>query len=247
MKSTQRLIALTVFGLSFGYVEAAVVVYLRAVEEPVRRAVFGGRLEDEVFPLLTLDDLKAAGPEYVPILATELGRELATLLLLGSAALAFSRNFQQWLAGFMIAFGLWDIFYYAFLKLLIDWPRSLWAWDILFLIPVPWVGPVIAPVLVSAAMILAGTAILRREAAGQPIAFRWFHWAAIFGGGLTLVVAFCWDYQAALSGAWPNPFNWPLFAAGLVVGLAGFVHALGTSPRTVSRRPADSPDLSGSA
>jgi hypothetical protein len=190
---------LVLFGISFGYVEAALVVYLRAVEEPIRREVFGEDPPDAVFPLLTVGQLGA-------------------------------RNFRQWLAGFMIAFGVWDVFYYVFLKLLVDWPASLGTWDILFLVPVPWVGPVISPVLVAASMIVAGTVVLWRESAARPIRFRWFHWAAIFAGALVIVVAFCWDYQNAMAGAWPGPFNWPLFASGLIVGLLGFLHALGTPP-----------------
>ncbi len=226
---TSRLIrvlsALVLFGVSFGFVEATVVVYLRAVQEPIRRDALGSNLEDELFPLLTVDQLRQAGPQYFHMLAAELGRELATLVMLASAGLAVARNFRQGLAGFMIAFGVWDVFYYMFLKLLVGWPASLWTWDILFLLPVPWVGPVIAPVLVAVSMILAGTLILWRESAGRPIRFRWFHWGAIFGGAAVLVVAFCWDHQNATAGGWPNPFHWPLFACGLAVGWAGFLHA----------------------
>ena len=76
--------------------------------------------------------------------------------MLAAAGLAIAGNFRQWLAGFMISFGVWDIFYYVFLRLLIGWPESLMTWDLLFLLPVPWVGPVIAPVLVSLSMIVAG-------------------------------------------------------------------------------------------
>jgi hypothetical protein len=221
---------LVLFGISFGYVEAALVVYLRAVEEPIRREVFGEDPPDAVFPLLTVGQLKQAGPEQFHLLLIELGRELATLVMLAAAGLLGARNFRQWLAGFMIAFGVWDVFYYVFLKLLVDWPASLGTWDILFLVPVPWVGPVISPVLVAASMIVAGTVVLWRESAARPIRFRWFHWAAIFAGALVIVVAFCWDYQNAMAGAWPGPFNWPLFASGLIVGLLGFLHALGTPP-----------------
>jgi hypothetical protein len=225
--------ALALFGVAFAYVEAAVVVYLRAVEEPIRREASAGGLRDEVFPLLTVEQLKQAGPEHFHLLLVELGRELATLVTLAAAGLAVARNFRQWLAGFMIAFGVWDVFYYVFLKLLINWPDSLWTWDILFLLPVVWVGPVISPLLVAVSMVVAGTITLWRESAGRPIRFRWFHWAAIFGGGLVLVLAFCWDHQNTSAGGWPNPFNWPLFACGLAIGLTGFVHALRAGPKVV--------------
>jgi hypothetical protein len=209
MRLTRVLIALALFGITFGYVEAAVVVYLRAVLAPLREGLLYDLPHDELFPMITLDDLRAARPEVMRIFWTELAREMATMGMLAAAGLAFARNFRQWLAGFMIAFGVWDIFYYVFLKLLIGWPASLWTWDVLFLVPVPWVGPVISPVLVALAMIAAGVITLWRESQGRPIQ----------------ALAFCWDWRNAAAGGMPNPFNWPLYACGLAVGAAGFLHA----------------------
>ncbi len=57
----------------------------------------------------------------------------------------------------VVAFGVWDIFYYVFLKVMCDWPRSLFDWDILFLLPLPWWGPVLAPVSIALLMIVWGT------------------------------------------------------------------------------------------
>jgi hypothetical protein len=225
MRLARTFLALFLFGASFGYVEAAVVVYLRAVLEPVRHANFQPETDNGVFPLLTVEQLQTAGPQYAHTLTVEAFRELATLIMLAAAGLAIAGNLRQWLAGFMISFGIWDIFYYVFLRLLIGWPNSLMTWDILFLVPVPWVGPVISPVIVSVSMILAGGAILWRDASQRPIAFSFWHWAMIFGGGLIVIVAFCWDWRQASVGGLPNPFNWPLFATGEVVGLAGFLHA----------------------
>ncbi len=225
--------ALALFGVSFGYVEAAVVVYLRELVDPIRAEVLGGRFEDAVFPLLTVSQVEAADPDYMRLVWTELGRELATLVMLAGAGLTFARNFRQWLAGFMIAFGVWDIFYYVFLKLLLDWPASLWTWDILFLLPVPWVGPVISPVLIALAMITAGKIILWRERNGRPIDFRWYHWTPFFGGGAIAVAAFCWDWRNAAAGGMPNPFNWPLYWTGVALGAAGFFHAVLFSPAVV--------------
>ena len=51
-------------------------------------------------------------------------------------------------------------------------------------------------------------------------------WALIFAGGLTVIVAFCWDWGHTSAGGWPNPFNWPLFVCGEAIGLAGFLHAM---------------------
>ena len=225
MRFTRTFLALLLFGAAFGYVEAAVVAYLRAVLTPVRQADFRPEDDNGVFPLLTTKQIDKAGPEYVHALEIEAGREAATLVMLAGAGLAVAANFRTWLAGFMIAFGVWDIFYYAFLRLLLGWPGSLATWDILFLLPVPWVGPVVAPVVVALSMVLAGSVILWRESGGRPIKFGVADWALIFVGGLTVIVAFCWDWRNTSAGGWPHPFNWPLFVCGEVVGLAGFLHA----------------------
>jgi hypothetical protein len=223
MKRT--LLALILFGIAFGYVEASVVVYLRTIFAPIRQEAFRAVTHNDIFPLLSVEDLKAAGPEYASLLGTEFGREAATIVMLAAAGLAMASNFRQWLAGFMIAFGVWDIFYYVFLRLLIGWPESLMTWDILFLVPVPWVGPVISPVLISVSMIVAGWIMLWCEAADRPLRFGGLDWAAIFAGGLTVIVAFCWDCPNTAAGGWPQPFNWPLFAVGEAIGVAGFLHA----------------------
>jgi len=226
MRLTRTFLALVLFGVAFAYVEAAVVVYLRTILAPIREETFHAVAHNELFPLLTAEHLQTAGPKYVRLLETELGRELATLAMLAAAGLAIAGNFRQWLAGFMIAFGVWDIFYYVFLRLLIGWPASLGTWDILFLVPVPWLGPIIAPIVVSLSMVLAGGLILWRETENRPIQFYRSDWALIFAGGLTIIVAFCWDWRNASAGGWPNTFNWPLFVVGEAIGAAGFIRAL---------------------
>lgn len=230
----RTLIALLLFGVSFGYVEAAVVVYLRAIYEPMRMGLVPDARPGELFPLLRLEQIEAAEPQHVRTLISELGREAATLLLLAAMALAIARNFCQWFAAFVVAFGLWDIFYYVFLKVLIDWPESLFTWDILFLLPVPWVGPVMAPMLVALSMIAAGVVVLWLEWRGRPVRPGWADWTAIVVGGLLIVAACCWDFRNTAAGGEPNPFNWWLLAAGEVVGLAGFVQGLRRSRRTWS-------------
>lgn len=236
MKLTRVMVVLVLFGVAFAYVEAAVVVYLRVHYDPIRRDAYPEYPDGDLFPMLRLEHLERAGPQYKQMLWTELGREFATMLMLAAVGLAVARSFREWLAAFMIAFGVWDIFFYVFLKLLIDWPESLLTWDILFLLPVPWVGPVISPVLVAVSMIAAGVAILWREARGRPIRFARFHWAMILGGALIIIAAFCWDWQNTKAGGWPNPFNWPLLIAGEAVGLAGFVHAFLQKQPTDGRR-----------
>jgi len=222
--------ALVLFGISFGYVEAAVVVYLRAIYDPIRQQLHPERPPGELFPLIPISELQAAGPGHLQRLRTEIFREAATLLMLAAIALACSRNPRQWLAAFLIAFGIWDTSFYVGLKILIDWPASLFTWDILFLLPVPWVGPVLSPVLVSISMIGAGLMVLHQDLSGKLNPFRWFHWALIYLGGFIVFLAFAWDFRNTAAGGSPNPFNWLLFVIGEAAGLSGC--ALGVSRET---------------
>jgi len=225
--------ALFLFGISFGYVEAAVVVYLRAIYDPVRARLHPERGPNDLFPLITPEQLAAAGPENPRRLAIEIGREAATMLMLGAVALAAARNLQEWMAAFVIVFGVWDIAFYAFLKLMIHWPETLGTWDILFLIPLPWVGPVWAPVLVALSMIVCGLISLR---AGG-IRGRLPHWAGVLAGAAVIIMAFVWDFRNTTAGGIPNPFNWPLFLLGEAIGLSAFLAAAISPGFPESRTP----------
>ena len=202
-------LALILFAVAFGYVEAAVVVYLRHVYGPLRQAI----------PIAQLSS------EHLRLLTVEIGREAATLLMLSGAGLLAARRRRQWIAGFAVAFGVWDISFYGFLKVILDWPASLLTWDILFLIPVPWVGPVLAPVIVSAVLIVCGLIALRCDWKDRPIDTTSAHWVGLIGGGLIVIISFTWNYSTLLAGAPPVHFNWILFSAGLLAGIATFVHA----------------------
>jgi hypothetical protein len=178
----RTVIALLVFGTAFGYLEAAVSAYLGQLYEPALQRFYPGRSPNEQFPPLTLDQLRETGADQQRTLANEIGREAATIIMLAAVALAVARKAGQWAAAFVIAFGTWDITYYVFLKVLLDWPASLFTWDVLFLIPVPWASPVLAPVLVSAVMIVAGVWHLRRDAHDEPVGIRATQWAGIMAG-----------------------------------------------------------------
>ena len=222
MVSMYRMVsALLLFGVSFGYLEAAVVVYLRAIYDPIRERIHPGRGPGDLFPLISPEQLKAAGPENARRLAIEIGREAATIIMLAAFGMIAGRNFNQRMAAFAIAFGLWDISFYAALKLMIGWPASLFTWDILFLIPLPWVGPVLTPVLVSVTLIACGLVSLSHG--GLPA--RPWHWTAMIAGGLVVILAFVWDFRNTTAGGQPNPFNWPLFLAGEAIALTGFIAA----------------------
>jgi hypothetical protein len=216
---------IVLFGVAFGYVEAAIVDYLRTLYEPVRQRVHPGRTPDELFPLLTLDQLQALAPEQRRLLGVEVAREAATIVMLVSIGLAVARNAGQWAAAFAIAFGTWDITYYAFLKVLQDWPASIMTWDLLFLIPVPWAGPVLAPVLVSASMIAAGVWHLRRESLGRHVRLGLAHWSGLFLGATIIVVSFTLDYRNLMAGGIPQSFNWLVFGLGEAIGILSYASA----------------------
>jgi hypothetical protein len=230
-RSFARILAgLVLFGISFGYVEAAVVVYLRAQYQALHQRLYPDRDPGDYFPILTLEQLQAAGPEYERLLYTELAREAATMLMMAAVAVAAAVTFRQWLAAFMVVFGLWDLSYYASMRLLIGWPGSLLDWDLLFLLPVPWVGPVWAPALVALAMVGVGVGMLWRESRGWPVRLTWGLGLAIGVGGLLIVAGFCYDWRNILAGGEPNAFNWRLFAVGLAVAVAGGLAAFAARP-----------------
>jgi hypothetical protein len=215
-----RVFALILFGISFGYLEAAVVVYLRTIYEPIRQQI-APRPKNELFPLITPEQLAHAGPENTRRLLTEIGREAATLVMLASMGLAVGNTVQQRVAAFLVAFGIWDIFFYIFLRVLIGWPDSLFTWDLLFLIPVPWVGPVLAPIIVAMSMVAGGLYVLQRPVQIGPI-----NWGAALLGAIVIVIAFCLDYPNVTAGGLPHPFHWNVFAAGALIAWTGFLTAV---------------------
>jgi hypothetical protein len=210
---------LILFGISFGYVEAAVVVYLRTVYDPIRQALDPQRAAGELFPLIPPDALRKNAPEKSRLLGVEIGREAATMIMLASVAWAAGGR-SAWLPCFAIAFGTWDLFFYLFLKVLLHWPATVMTWDILFLIPVPWAAPVLAPSIVAATIIGAGVLALAR-----PVGMKAVHWIAMTAGGALILASFMWDWQNLVAGGLPRPFAWTLFGAGELAGLGAFVQA----------------------
>lgn len=216
---------LALFAIAFGYVEAAVVAYLRSIYMPLR-AHFHPGSGSELFPLLSLEQLRVLGPEHIARLNIELGRELATLVMLAGVAVAATRRPREWVAAFVACFGIWDIAFYGFLKLLLGWPASLLTWDILFLLPAPWVGPVLAPVLVSVSMIGAGAVVLWRECGERPVELGAARWACVVLGGAMVFAAFIADFRNTAGGGNPSAFRWWLFLIGEGVGVGAFATAV---------------------
>lgn len=202
-----RLAAVLLWAAAFALVEAAVVVYLRRLFHP------GGF----AFPLQP--------GAYDPILGVEIAREAATMVMLAAVGwLAGGRGWERF-AQVMVAFGAWDLLYYAWLKVLLGWPPSLATLDVLFLIPTVWVGPVWAPCLVSLGLILCGGAIALRVGTGGRFALGRRGWSMALAGGLLIVSSFVWRGEEAARGEMPGPFPWPLFALGMALGLWAFARA----------------------
>jgi len=214
-------IGLFLFGIAFGYVEAAVVIYLRALYEPLRQRLTPGRAAGELFPLLDRNRLQADAPAAARLLTVEVIREAATIVMLAAVATLVAGGRSLWLPAFSIVFGVWDVSFYLFLKLWIGWPASLLTWDLLFLLPVPWVAPVIAPMIVSITIVGCGlTALYRR------VEFRAPEWIGLVLGGALVVLSFTWDFREVLAGSLPRPFAWWLFLAGEVVSVGTFLQAI---------------------
>jgi len=191
------------FAIAMAYLESAVVVYLRAmygIEDLIRDINF----ETDIYTFI------------------EIGREAATIVMLAVIGLLAGSTWPKKIGYFFLSFGVWDIFYYIWLYVFIQWPKSLFEWDILFLIPLPWWGPVIAPILISILLISIGYLLLN-DAQFKIISIDWI----VFGLSIiVLLYTFVEDsIKVIISGNGdlteirPTAFNWILF---LIAYLAWF-------------------------
>ena len=197
----RRALWVTLYAIAMAAVESAVVVYLRALHQGTA-------------PLTVLMHEIPA-----PLIAIEVGREFATLVMLLAVAGVAGRNTWEGFLYLALAFGVWDIFYYIWLWVFIGWPPSLLTWDVLFLIPVPWLGPVLAPVIVSLCLVAGSLWLLGRSA--LRLSSRAWVLAGV-GAGLVLL-SFTIDYHYALVRTDPPRFRWELFLAGIVIGVVGLI------------------------
>lgn len=214
-----RFVIAVIFSIAFAYIESAVVVYLRVIFHP----------DGFTFPLSNVDTIL----QHKALLLTEIGREAATIVLILTGAWLFGRNLQQRFAYFLTIFAVWDIFYYVWLKVfsaclkaIPDWPVSIMDWDILFLIPIAWAGPVVAPVLVSIVMLVFAMIILYRDCRGSPIRASRIDWIGFTTAAVIIVVSFCIPGPHIAEPDYQSYFYWPVFAAGLTGAIALFVKCL---------------------
>lgn len=202
------------FAVSMAFLESAVVIYLR---ELFYKNGFD-------FPLQ---------PIPAAIARVEFLREVATVIMLVACGILAGKTKLERFAFFVLAFAIWDLFYYVFLYLCLGWPSSLGTWDILFLVPVPWVGPVWAPCLLCLIMILGSAYIICQVNTRPAYKVSLIHWCLMIGGALVCIVAFMWDYLAftySQTSSWslwssqelfaelatyvPRQFNYMLFLTG---------------------------------
>jgi hypothetical protein len=217
--------AVGVLALAFGWIEAAVVVYLC-----------------EIYAR----ELSLQGARYVPnlhvtlvslpghLVSLEMAREVCTLLLLGAVAWLAGRRPAERAGAFLLVFGIWDLAYYGVLRLVAGWPDSLSTWDILFLIPLPWVAPVWAPITIAALFVLAGSYLF-----WTPDWERQYRLPDI--GVLTLSVAltigaFLFESGSVMDHRVPERFPLWLFWAGVILGTAWFARVEGRTARTARGR-----------
>lgn len=212
-ETCKRFLIMVVFAAAFAYIESAVVVYLRVIFYP----------DGFTFPLPNLLDFENAGKFLLP---TEIGREAATLVLILTACILFGRNRQQRFAYFLAIFAVWDIFYYIWLKVILDWPASIMDWDILFLIPTYWASAVIYPVIMSIIMLAFAVLILRRDAIGKPIKVTPIDWLVFVAAAVIVVVSFCTPGRHIADPDYKAYFYWPIFALGAASAVAIFAKCL---------------------
>lgn len=214
MKNKRRWLVVVLYAAAMAWVESAVVYYLRTMI---------GRIEPyQPNPLPIIGGL---GP-------VELAREVATLIMLLTVGVLAGHNWRERAGYAVLAFGVWDIFYYLFLKLMCDWPHSLLDWDILFLLPLPWWGPVIAPVSIALLMLIWGSLVSQLDPEPGETVASWKA-ALLCGAGIALALyTFMADaLRVAHEGTdvlrtlLPVRFNWPLFSLALVLMSAPVVTA----------------------
>ena len=222
---TFYLLVVSLFSIAMGLLESAVVIYMREILYP----------EGFGFPM---------SPVQPDMMLTELLREGATIIMLLGIGFLAGRNTSERFAWFLYSFAIWDIFYYVFLWLLIGWPPSLMTYDVLFLLPSTWIGPVITPLIVSLTMMAFALLILVVNRQEKDIKIPGISWLLLITGSVILILGFIWDYSAfimesmTIRDIWtlpkeqvlklatqyiPRKFNWFLFILGELVILSGIL------------------------
>lgn len=228
-ESRNLIFVVTIFAIAMAFLETTVVVYLRKLFYP----------NGFNFPLKGFIDPSILSIEWV--------REFATIIMLLAIGILAGKRFYKSAAYFIYAFAVWDVFYYIFLKVILNWPNSLFTWDLLFLIPWPWIGPVLAPLLCTILMMITAYMIIHLEDKGITIKLKMNEIALIINGIIIVLYTWLYDYgKIIISGGYakdfftlstnskfieiinsylPSYFNWPLFLLGLAISTLGIMKA----------------------
>jgi len=213
-----RWMVVVIFAVAMAWVEAACVYYLRVLVD---------RLDP--YQANPLPIAGALGP-------VEIVREAATLVMIAAVGWLAGRTRVARLGYAAVAFGVWDICYYVGLRLITGWPHSLFDWDILFLLPLPWWGPVLAPVCIALLLVAGGTLACRADDAGaRAVAVARGWWRASWAGIALALYVFMADAIDAVrhgrdvTAVLPRTFNWPAFSLALAlmaapIAAAGWRH-----------------------
>jgi hypothetical protein len=212
-----RWFVVCLFAIAMAWVEAAVVFDLRTM----------------------VDRIQPYQPDPLPLVGklgpVELVREFATLVMLFTVGMLAGRTTRMRWGYSLVAFGIWDIFYYIFLKVICGWPQSLLDWDILFLLPLPWWGPVLAPMLIAALMIAWGTLATQFQPKPFSKVANATLWSLCLAGVLLALYVFMTDALCVagqgvevIRNVLPTEFNWPLFLLALAMMAAPVVRLAAT-------------------
>ncbi|MCE5255300.1 MAG: hypothetical protein LLF89_00470 [Spirochaetaceae bacterium] len=221
----RRYILLGLFSVAMAALEAIVVIYLRQLYYPQG---FG-------FPL---------APASLQMVFTEWLREAATIVMLLVIGALAGKGFLQGFFCFLYTFAVWDIFYYVWLKILINWPPSLLTGDLLFLIPVPWASPVLAPVIFSLALIVISVSLVALQGKGYSVRVKAYEWCLVLLGAFLVWFTFIKDYAGliirenglanigslaknerfwkAVAQFEPPSYDWYMFALGEIIIISVF-------------------------
>jgi hypothetical protein len=211
-----KLVTAAVFAVAMGILEAIVAYYLRLLYYP---AGFS-------FPIVFM-------PEAVS--SAEMVREAATMIMLATVAILSGKDNIRRFVMFLYLFGIWDIFYYLGLKVLVGWPDSMFTWDLLFLIPLPWVSPVLAPVICSVFFILTGVTVTSMQEKGKPLSPGLREWLLLIAGVVLIIFTFIadcselflknlekvrlkeTDIKNLIEHYTPDRYRWGVFIAGMIL------------------------------
>jgi len=233
MSDKARWLLVALYAAAMAWVESAVVFYLRVM----------------------IDRLEPYQPNPLPMTIFDFGRvelvrEAATLIMLLAVGVLAGKTIRARFGYALIAFGIWDILYYVFLIPMTGWPRSLLDWDILFLIPLPWWGPVLAPMLISTLMIILGTQLVFHD----HLAPRKIAWSLAFIGVWIALYTFMVDSIQVIGGGveavrtvLPTSFNWLLFFVALILMSAPSLDMMRQLVQNQNFNFADRKDLAGFA